>query len=166
LNTYVKQREGNNMTNVEYVEGAKELLHLIQPLWQNSKTYHKDKSKYFADIYANKLFQDRVNELTDNSKAGMRVSLVQDTDTGKYIGYCVSTINKEMIGEIDSLYVEEEYRKQGIGNQLMKRALKWMDENKVKSKIVVVGDGNENVIDFYNNYGFHIRKIVLEQISD
>ena len=97
---------------------------------------------------------------------GIRVNLVKDKDTGQYIGYCVSTINKEMIGEIDSLYVEKEYRKHGIGNELMERALEWLDKNKVKSKIVVVGDGNENVIDFYNHYGFHTRKIVLEQVSD
>lgn len=154
------------MINVEYVEGAQESIYLIQPLWHVSRVYHKNKSKYFADTYANKRFQDRVNELTDNSKVGMRVDLVKDKDKEKYIGYCVSTINKEMIGEIDSLYVKKEYRNHGIGNQLMKRALQWLDKNKVKSKIVSIGDGNENVIDFYNHYGFHIRKIVLEQVSD
>ena len=154
------------MINVEHVEGAQESLYLIQPLWQNLRNHHKNKSRYFADTYANKKFQDRVNELTDDSKVGIRVNLVKDKDTGQYIGYCVSTINKEMIGEIDSLDVEKEYRKHGIGNELMKRALEWLDKNKVKSKRVVVGDGNENVIDFYNHYGFYIRKIVLEQVSD
>lgn len=153
------------MINVEYLEGGQESINLIQPLWQNLRIYHKNKSKYFADIYANKIFQDRVNELTAD-KMGMRVNLVKDNDTGQYIGYCVSTIDKEMIGEIDSLYVEEEYRKHGIGNELMKRALEWLDKNKVKSKRVVVADGNEKVIDFYNHYGFYSRKIVLEQISD
>jgi ribosomal protein S18 acetylase RimI-like enzyme len=154
------------MVNIEYVEGAQELLWLIQPLWQDLRIYHKDKSKYFADFYANKKFKDRVNELTDDSKVGIRVNSVKDKDTGQYIGYCISTINKEMIGEIDSLYVEKEYRKCGIGNELMTRALKWMDKNNVKSKIVIVGDGNEEVIDFYNHYGFRIRKTVLEQVSD
>ncbi len=154
------------MINVEYIEGAQESLYLIQPLWEGSRTYHKNKSKYFADIYANKRFQDRVNELTDDSKVGMKVNLVKNIDTGQYIGYCISTINKEMIGEIDSLYVEKEYRKQGIGSQLMERALEWLDKNKVKSKIVSIGDGNENIIDFYNRYGFHIRKIILEQVSN
>ena len=153
------------MINVEYVESGQESINLIQPLWQNLRKYHKNKSKYFADIYAYKRFQERVKELTDD-KMGMRVILVKDKDTGQYIGYCVSTIDKEMIGEIDSLYVEKEYRKYGIGNELMKRALEWLDENKVKSKRVVVAGGNEKVIDFYNHYGFHIRKIVLEQVSD
>ena len=82
----------------------------------------------------------------------MRVDLVKDKDTGQYIGYCISTIDKEMIGEIDSLYVEKENRKHGIGSQLMEKNLEWLDKNKVKSKIVAVGDGNENVIDFYNEF--------------
>jgi Acetyltransferases len=154
------------MINVEYIEGSQEVLYLIQPLWEKLRDHHQNKSKYFADTYANKRFQDRVNELTDDSKVGMKVDLVKDKDTGQYIGYCISTINKEIIGEIDSLYVEKEYRKQGIGSQLMERALEWLDKNKVKSKIVAVGDGNENVIDFYNHYGFHIRKIILGQVSN
>jgi ribosomal protein S18 acetylase RimI-like enzyme len=153
------------MINVEYIKGAQESLYLIESLWQGSRTHHKNKSKHFAEIYANKRFQDRVNELTDDSKVAMRVDLVKDKDTEQYIGYCISTIDKEMIGEIDSLYVEKEYRKHGIGSQLMEKALEWLDKNKVKSKIVAVGDGNENVIDFYNHYGFHIRKIILEQVS-
>jgi ribosomal protein S18 acetylase RimI-like enzyme len=53
-----------------------------------------------------------------------------------------------------------------IGNELMKRALEWLDTNRVKSKRVVVAEGNEKVIDFYNHYGFYIRRIVLEQVSD
>lgn len=154
------------MINVEYVEGGQESIYLIQPLWQNLRIHHKNKSKYFADTYATKRFQDRVGELTADSKVGIKVNLVKDKDTDQYIGYCVSTIDKEMIGEIDSLYVKKEYRKHGIGNELMRRALEWLDKNKVKSKRVVVAHGNENVIDFYNHYGFYIRKTVLEQISD
>jgi diamine N-acetyltransferase len=154
------------MINVEYIEGSQEVLYLIQPLWERLKDYHQNKSKCFADNHANKRFQDRINELTDNSKVGMKVNLVKDKDTGQYIGYCISTINKEMIGEIDSLYVEKEYPKQGIGSQLMERDLEWLDKNKVKSKIIAVGDGNENAIDFYNHYGFQVRKIILEQISN
>ena len=61
------------MINVEYTDGAQESLYLIESLWQGSRTHHKNKSKYFADTYANKRFQDRVNELTDDSKAAMRV---------------------------------------------------------------------------------------------
>lgn len=49
------------MINVEYVEGAQESLYLIQPLWQDLRIHHKNKSKYFTDYYENKRFQDRVN---------------------------------------------------------------------------------------------------------
>jgi hypothetical protein len=48
----------------------------------------------------------------------------------------------------------------------MKTALNWLDKNKVKPKIVSVVDRNEEVIGFYNCYGFYTRKIVLEQIME
>ena len=46
----------------------------------------------------------------------------------KHIGYCISTINLELVGEIESLYLEKEYRNQGIGEELMNRALTYLNE--------------------------------------
>ncbi|VYU12317.1 Uncharacterised protein [Clostridium tertium] len=46
----------------------------------------------------------------------------------------------------------------------MQRAIEWLDDNKVKSKILGVVEGNENVLEFYKRHGFYKRTIVLEKI--
>lgn len=48
----------------------------------------------------------------------------------------------------------------------MTRALQWLDDNKVKTKIIGVAEGNENVLDFYKKYGFYKRRIILEKIEE
>ncbi|MDD1763163.1 MAG: GNAT family N-acetyltransferase [Methanobacteriaceae archaeon] len=50
--------------------------------------------------------------------------------------------------------MKEEYRSGGIGDQLMKRSLKWMDEKGAASKKILVTVGNQDVISFYRVYGF------------
>ncbi len=92
--------------------------------------------------------------------------MIKDIEKDLYIGYCISTVNKELIGEIDSLFVEKEYRKYGLGDQLMNRALDWLNNNKVKTKIIGVAEGNENVLEFYKRYGFYKRRVILEQINE
>ena len=91
------------------------------------------------------------------------MNLAKDAFKGRFVGYCVSSISPEMEGEIDSIYVEEEYRSEGIGGSLIQRALSWMDENGIKKRVIVVANGNEESIAFYKNYGFYPRATVLEQ---
>jgi diamine N-acetyltransferase len=100
----------------------------------------------------------------DKSRGGaLRIDLARDRKTEEYIGYCVSTLTGEKLGEIESIYIEPPYRRSRIGDSLMQKALRWMDENQVKRKIVGVAEGNESVFAFYRRYGFYPRITVLEQ---
>nr|WP_282433378.1 GNAT family N-acetyltransferase [Desulfosporosinus sp. FKA] len=78
------------------------------------------------------------------------------------IGYCVTTIDND-IGEIESLFVDEAYRKMGLGTVLMERALNWLEQNSITKKRLNVAVGNEQVLNFYRRFGFHPRTIILEQ---
>lgn len=98
-------------------------------------------------------------------KGKIRVDLARDGDTQELVGYCISTISVEKEGEIQSIYIEPEYRKCGIGNEMMKKALHWMEENSINKKILGVGAGNEEVITFYKRYSFYPRTIILEQVE-
>jgi ribosomal protein S18 acetylase RimI-like enzyme len=60
--------------------------------------------------------------------------------------------------------VDAEYRKLGLGDQLMKHAMHWLDEQKASSRMVSVAEGNEDVFPFYQRYGFYPRKTLLEYI--
>ncbi|MGZ7048012.1 MAG: GNAT family N-acetyltransferase [Methanobacterium sp.] len=89
--------------------------------------------------------------------------MVKDEDTEKLIGYCISYISEDNTGEIDSIYVVENYRLSKIGDTLMKRALSWMDEKSVKSKKIKVAVGNDELISFYHKFDFLPRHIIFEQ---
>ncbi|MGK0467383.1 GNAT family N-acetyltransferase [Clostridium sp.] len=78
-----------------------------------------------------------------------------DKEKAVYIGYCINSINKDLIAEIESLFIEKNYRKYGLGDKLMNRSLEWLNSNQVKIKIIEVAEGNENVLKFYKKYGFY-----------
>ena len=59
----------------------------------------------------------------------MRIDLAQDKINGILIGYCVSTISKDNQGEIDSIYIEEDYRNK---NLIQKAIMKLI----VKTKLI------------------------------
>jgi|AGTN01.3.fsa_nt_gi Acetyltransferases len=90
---------------------------------------------------------------------------VIENDSNKIIGYCISTIEKEnnKIGEIDSIFIEEEYRKSGIGKKLMENAVNWLIEQKAETQKLIVGVGNEKVIDYYKQFDFLPLHIVLQR---
>ena len=111
-------------------------------------------------------FATRKKQLLEKSRGNtIRIDLARDEDLGEFVGYCVSTISEERQGEIDSIYIKPDYRRFGIADNLMKRALHWMDEQLITKRILVVGAENEEVLGFYSKYGFHPRNIVLEQVQ-
>jgi ribosomal protein S18 acetylase RimI-like enzyme len=75
----------------------------------------------------------------------------------------VTSLSQEKTGEIESIFIEEAYRTQGIGSTLVTCALAWLDENGSVRNRVPVADGNEAVFGFYKKFGFYPRMKMLEQ---
>jgi ribosomal protein S18 acetylase RimI-like enzyme len=138
------------MARIEYTETSEQGLDLIYNLRQKIIEYHKALSpSYFYRRYA-----------------GMDVNRGNQIILEKAIkGYCISTISGDRQGEIESIYIEPDYRGSGIGDSLMKRALRWMDECSVTKKVLGVGAGNEEVFEFYRRYNFYPRTTILEQVE-
>lgn len=151
------------MLNIEIISGSKELLEYVSPLWDKLNNHHKNKSINFKEKYEKLSFKERSNGFLIYKKDNININLVKDKDKKIYVGYCVSTINSGLVGEVSSLYIEPEYRTYGIGDELIKRAIKWLDDNKVNKKIIGVAVGNEDVLKFYERLGFRSRTIILEQ---
>lgn len=151
------------MCNIEYISGGHELLDLVKPLWERLNEHHRVNAKFFSDRYENLTFDARKKKFLDSTDTKLKIDLVHDVEKDSYVGYCISTISSDEVGEIDSLYVDEGYRKLGIGDALMHRALEWQNVNNVKQKTIAVAGGNERVLDFYKKYNFYPRRIVLEE---
>ncbi|WP_183276611.1 GNAT family N-acetyltransferase [Clostridium fungisolvens] len=151
------------MSEFKFISGGVELLDLVRPLWQMLNEYHKEKSKDFEEQYISFTFEERKKKLMVSKL--MHIDIIADS-SNKHIAYCISTIDSELVGEIDSLFIKQEARKLGLGDELLKKSLSWMESNKVRKKIITVAAGNEDVINFYNKYGFKKRRIILEYVKE
>jgi len=150
--------------DIIYLEVDKQEIDIIGPLWEKLRDYHQGLSLYFAERYLEFTFGERKEELLKKSRNGsLKIDIAKDKDTKWLIGYCVSSISDELEGEIDSIYIEEDYRSLGIGKELLERALQWMEVNMVKTKKVIVAVGNEELLSFYSKHDFLPKHIILEQ---
>ncbi|WP_027625970.1 GNAT family N-acetyltransferase [Clostridium lundense] len=154
------------MNNFQFISGDEELLDLVQPLWEKLNKHHEVNSSYFLDKFRNLKFEVRKNKFIKSNNLQVKIDLIKDIEKDLYVGYCISTINEDLTGEIDSIFVEKEYRKYGLGDKLMNMALEWLNSKQVKTKIIGVAEGNENVLEFYKRYGFYKRRVILEQINE
>jgi diamine N-acetyltransferase len=149
---------------IEYIDTGESGLALVQQLWEKLNEHERKLSFHFEEYFAARSFARRKADILETCYSGaLRVDLAKDADTGIIVGYCVSTVSQEKQGRIESIYVEPDYRRSGIGDKLMQRALYWMDEKNIVKKILIVVAGNEGVISFYRRYNFHPRFIQLEQ---
>jgi ribosomal protein S18 acetylase RimI-like enzyme len=155
-----------DMMKIEYTTTDEQGLDLTNALWQKLIEHHIKRSRYFSGHLARRTFDQRKTDMLEKAKKGrVRIDLAKDVNTGELVGYCISSVSGDGQGEIDSIYIEPDYRGSGIGDNLTKRTLGWMDELSVTKKIVVVGAGNEEVFEFYRRYNFHPRATILEQVE-
>jgi ribosomal protein S18 acetylase RimI-like enzyme len=98
---------------------------------------------------------------------------------GRIVGYCVSSVSggadsagcqsagshaAEQVGEIDSLFVLDEFRGRGIGTELVRRALVWLRGREPGKIIVVALAENVAATEFYKRFGLMLRAVVSELV--
>lgn len=148
---------------IEYLVGKEEILNKVVVLWEKLNMHHERKSQHFKERFRDFTFKDRMDKiLTNPNLEDIRVEVAIINE--KVVGYCISSIIKDAIGEVESLYILPEYRGYKIGEKMMENAIKWLDENSVKTKKIKVAAGNEDVMSFYKKYRFFPESITLKQI--
>ena len=152
---------------VEYRPTDLREIDLIRPLWEKLNAHHRNNARAFRDLYRTWTFEDRKAYFEKVAGAGdLRLDLAVDPASGQCLGYCVSSFSQDGTGEIESVFVEEPYRSQGIGTNLITRALAWLDLHHPERVRVSVADGNEEAFPFYRKFGFYPRLTVLERKRD
>jgi diamine N-acetyltransferase len=149
-----------------YVSGNEALLDEVKTLWEALNQHHLECSRDFKQYYLDMTWEKRKHALMRKAEGGeMHLDLAMDEALGKTVGYCISSVNtEEKTGEVESIFVDEVFRKRGIGSELMLKALAWMDQKGAETKVVAVGAGNEEAFNFYRKFGFVTRKTVLEKL--
>ncbi|MDF2520580.1 MAG: GCN5-related N-acetyltransferase [Clostridia bacterium] len=153
--------------NIYLLEGGQELIQEIEELWQKLNIHHMEGTQHFKEKFKEFTFEYRKKKLIDKAAEGeIKVLLAIDRDTERKIGYCVSTFNPEGTGEIESIFIDKEYRRLHIGDMLMEASLKWLESKTPKEIILTVAGGNEGVLDFYKKYGFYTTSVKLARMEE
>lgn len=129
----------------------------VKELWNKNKFFHQKYSDCFSADYIGLNFEDRIIALLKKSK--LTKITVAETMEEKIIAYCMSIVGKTNSGEIATLYVDEEYRRRGIGHHLLKRHFRWFQENDIDDVCVEVLYNNVSAINLYEDIGF--RKDII-----
>jgi len=136
-------------------------IDLIKPLWEKLNHIHKQKSQYFSNYYSQFSFQERKQKLNKSPDTQVFIQIAKESDN--IIGYCISTVYNREIGELDSIYIEKNYRNKKIGEKFIKSSLEWFDLLGIRFKKILVAYGNESVLPFYKKYRFFPKHLILEQ---
>lgn len=150
-----------------YRDVGPEGIEEVRPLWEKLNAHHADLSPRFGGIIRVRTFDVRKQKLlAKGGTDGIRVDLVSAGLDKPAVAYCISTVSDDGVGEIDSIYVNEDLRGQGVGSELMRRALAWLDGRKVVAKTVSVMSDNDEALAFYRRFDFHPRAILLQESHD
>jgi GNAT superfamily N-acetyltransferase len=144
----------------ELVDTGLDNIQLIEKLWLKNAEYHNTSSKYFSTDIQEGIFQKRLESWQHSEN--LKFTIAKEDET--IIGYCISSAQKK-IGVIESLYVDEKYRKQGIGKALVTIHIKWFESLKCKKYSVTTVYENPIAISFYKAVGLFPKKIVMESIE-
>ncbi len=146
--------------SIQIRAGGAELIGLTKPLWEKQKTYHLGIDRLSPENYVDLSFEERAIRIQKKG-AHLTTLLAEDRTTDHLIGYSLATINLEGVGEIDSVFVEENYRGKGVGTALIKATLVWMEENKVQKTKLHVLDVNQSAVSLYRTLGFEPRMVEM-----
>jgi ribosomal protein S18 acetylase RimI-like enzyme len=154
------------MIQIQFIEGGRELLDAIAPLWKKLTLHHAGISTYFSGQFKSMRWPERKADLREKADNGkLHIVLAKTSPKGAYVGYCVGAISAKGHAEIESLFVSEKFRKQRIGTRLVEKLLKWFEREKAKSMMVNVAVGNEHAFEFYRRWGFYPRVTALVRKS-
>lgn len=149
--------------NISIIEKDITELEIIKPLWEKLNSIHLNKSIHFKDKYENFTFEKRSESIYKKVQKGIiKLDLLLDDNKGDYVGYCLSSI-EDTLGEVESIFIKEEYRKFGLGDKLMNNALKWFESNRIKNIGINVVYANDEALPFYERHGFYIGNYILKK---
>lgn len=143
---------------IEFINGKEDLYNRAFPLRKKLIEYHAELNHDFQDDFRKKLNSIEKNSWDDPSYIDGRIIIA--TLKNQDCGYIYGVIEPQR-GFVHSIYIQPDYRKLGIGRELMKRIILWFEEQKVKTIELDLCIGNESVLLFYSQLGFSPRKICL-----
>ena len=145
------------------VEDIKEISNILM---QVSKLHSDNRQDIFKDKKMSEIIKWSEDILKDNQK----IVIVAESES-KICGVAVckiKTINEHInikdtkIFSVDELCVDKDYRKKGIGSNLIEEAKKLAEENNCNRLELNCWKFNQDAMKFYKNIGFEEQRIFFE----
>ena len=143
------------MNKFQFKEGSSELLDFCDSLWElfiTNQAENAGEMSLGVEEYIRSLQDEGLVKKTKDGK--LYVQLVYVDKKQEPIGFCITSLTKDRVGEIEAIYVFERYQGNKLGGKLLQKAMVWMEKEQAIEQRLVVATGNEKVFDFYAKYGF------------
>jgi ribosomal protein S18 acetylase RimI-like enzyme len=150
----------NNHEDINYQIRALQKADNLYDLVELSKKFFKeyeDKDDFFK---LDKLYDDDIIDYFANfidykdKKAFIAIA------NNRIVGYVTAYVKSQpsfwrikMVGDVSGLMVDNDYRRKGIGNQLMTHCKAFFKENNVTHYTVYTSVNNKDAIEFYKQLG-------------
>ncbi len=150
---------------IDYTVIEPDQIDVIRFLWEQLRDHHAALQWKFAHEMDGMEFAERKKGwLQVEEESVLRIETAISAES-RLVGYCVSKIDVAAIGQIDSLFVTPEFRRQGIACALVQHAMDWFDQMGVWRKRVDVADGNPGARVLYEKFGFLSRTITMQHVE-
>jgi diamine N-acetyltransferase len=143
------------MSSFQFKEGSSELLAFCNPLWElfiNDQAQNAGEMSIGVEEYIRGLRDGGLLQKTQGGEIYVQLVYVDSED--EPIAFCITSLTRERVGEVETLFVVNPHQGNKLGGQLFQNALVWMEKKGAIEQRLVVAVGNERVFDFYAKYGF------------
>lgn len=157
---------------------------LIKDLVDGLMAYQKSMAYIHKEFFDGMSFETRMPPALKSAKENF---IVAARDADELIGYAYSTIaSKEIysdnfatlkchaffdfdsvktddVGCLSQFFIKDEYRCMGIGSELFRRSMDWLNSHEdIKDIFIFVSNGNDNALKFYTGKGFKVSHDILD----
>lgn len=151
------------MENIVIRKAILEDVSYIQNL--NNELFKLEKENYDTTLVLNWALTEDGKEYFEDLIRNQYVIVA--TLEEKIIGYLAGSINEKgsyeeiQYGEINNMFIQENYRLYGIGKKLINTFKDYCRNNNISNLKVVASSKNKNAIDFYRKNGFDDFNLTL-----
>ena len=145
-------------TEYEYHVADEKDIDAIMSLWNESRLYHAELDSRLSMVDDAHL---KAREYYASQVASEDTIFYIASRRGVPLGYICAQIQKappvhkiQRFGLIDGLFVTDEFRRLGIGTNLVNLAMEWFEEQELSMIQLSVASMNETGIQFWERSGF------------
>ena len=151
------------MENIVIRKAILEDVSYIQNL--NNELFKLEKENYDTTLVLNWALTEEGKDYFEDLIKNQYVIVATLED--KIIGYLAGSINEKgsyeeiQYGEINNMFIKEDYRLYGIGKKLINNFKNYCRNNNISNLKVVASSKNKNAIEFYRKNGFDDFNLTL-----